>query len=122
MDPTTIKVNFWVLFFEDFNSIFICLEVHIELLTDYQGNDLMRSYKAELRKYRSKESAVGKKKSSKRENDTLAMLDSFQKKLTSLAQFASYDEEEAAKGETADAEDKTEEKEEEEFDDDDISW
>ena len=99
-----------------------CSNINLSLVfEDEDGNDLMRSYKAELKKYRDKEKSVGKKKSSRRETDTLAMLDSFQKKLTSLAQFTSYDEDDAEKEEKDATEEGSGDKDED-FDDDDISW
>ena len=74
-------------------------------------NELVNEYKAERRKYKEQKKAL-KKKGSKRENDTLAMLSSFQSKLTSLAEFGDADEKDGEKGE----------EENEEEDDGDTSW
>ena len=76
-------------------------------------NDLMRAYKAEKRKY-SKAKATGKR-STKQQDDTLAMLSAFQSKLASVAQFTDYDDE-AADNDDAEKDD------DEELADDDMSW
>ena len=69
----------------------------------------MKQYKANQRKYKEQKRANSKKTRSKREEDTLAQLAAFQNKLSSLAQFADYN-------------DADEKDDDDDLADDDISW